>query len=64
MTVHDREPAPVEVKSSRDSRTRASLDRFVDEYDTSLGKPFVIHSKDIERTEDATYIPICMTCLL
>ncbi len=54
----------MEVKSSRDSRTRASLDRFVDEYDTSLGKPFVIHSKDIERTEDATYIPICMTCLL
>ena len=41
------------------------MDRFVDEYDASPGKPFVIHSKDIERTEDATYRPmICMTCLL
>ncbi len=64
VIVHDRKPTPVEVKSGRSSRTHTSLDRFMDKYGASMGKPFVIHSKDMECTEDAIYIPIYMTCLL
>lgn len=39
------------------------MDRFVEKYSASLEKPFVIHSKDMEYTEDAACMPIYMTCL-
>ena len=46
------------------SSEHVSLDRFMDKYKGAVGKPFVIHSKDLRSTDDAIYVPIYMTSLL
>ncbi len=57
-------PVAVEVKSGKKSGQHLSLDRFMDKYKDKVGKPFVIHSKDVRVADDAIYIPIYMASLL
>jgi len=60
----DMMPVAVEVKSGKKSGQHLSLDRFMDKYKDKVGKPFVIHSKDVRVADDAIYIPIYMASLL
>jgi hypothetical protein len=64
IITRDGSPVPIEVKSGKRSSQHRSLDRFMDMYGSKVGRPFVIHSKDLRVGEDATYIPIYMASLL
>lgn len=50
---------PIEVKSSR-YRQHASLDEFMLKYSARIGKPYVVHTKDLRRDSALTYVPAVM----
>ncbi len=54
---------PIEVKSG-DRYTFSSLSKFTSKYNDYLGKPVIIHTKDLAVKDDILYLPIYMTGLL
>lgn len=54
---------PIEVKSSK-RYTYTSLNKFMKKYNNYLDKPIIIHTKDLENSENILYIPIYMTGIL
>ncbi len=50
---------PVEVKSGKSS-LHASLDKLMEKYSERVEKAYVIHSKDLRKDGDVTYVPIYM----
>ena len=54
---------PVEVKSSR-KYSHASLDKFTRKFKNQLATPIVLHTKDLNLSDDITYLPLYMApCL-
>lgn len=54
---------PVEVKSGK-NYTTTSLDKYFKKYGKLLAPPFVMHSGDVNKVENVTYLPLYMTPLL
>ena len=54
---------PIEVKSSK-RYTYTSLNKFTKKYQNYLDKPIIIHTKDLEDSDDILFIPIYMTGIL
>ena len=54
---------PIEVKSSK-RYTYTSLNKFTKKYQNYLDKPIIIHTKDLENSDDILFIPIYMTGIL
>ena len=54
---------PIEVKSGK-NYTTTSLDKFFKKYGNLLAPPFVMHSGDVNKIENVTYLPLYMTPLL
>lgn len=54
---------PIEVKSG-DRYTFSSISKLVSKYNEYLGKPIIIHTKDLKDEDGILYIPVYMTELL
>ena len=54
---------PIEVKSG-DRYTFSSISKFVSKYNDYLGKPIIIHTKDLKVEDNILYLPVYMTGLL
>lgn len=54
---------PIEVKSSG-YKTHASLDAFCRKFSSTVGRRFLIYTKDLQQDEETTLLPVYMTPLL
>jgi len=54
---------PIEVKSG-ERYTFSSISKLVSKYSDYLGKPIIIHTKDLKEENGIIYIPVYMTALL
>jgi len=54
---------PIEVKSG-DRYTFSSISKLVSKYGDYLGKPIIIHTKDLKEENGILYVPVYMTELL
>lgn len=54
---------PIEVKSG-ERYTFSSISKLVTKYNDYIGKPIIIHTKDLKEENDILYIPVYMTGLL
>ena len=54
---------PIEVKSG-DRYTFSSISKFVSKYSDYLGRPIIIHTKDLKVEDNILYLPVYMTGLL
>ena len=54
---------PIEVKSG-ERYTFSSILKLKAKYNDYLGKPIIIHTKDLKDDENILYLPIYMTSLL
>ncbi|MEE1213028.1 MAG: ATP-binding protein [Treponema sp.] len=63
LIVKDRNLCPIEVKSST-YKTHESFDYFVKKYNLKKHERFIIYTKDLNRDDDVTFIPIYMTMCL
>ena len=54
---------PIEVKSG-ERYTYSSLSKIINKYKDYLGKPIIIHTKDLKEENGILYLPIYMTDLL
>ena len=54
---------PVEVKSTKQYST-VSLDKYRRKYSKFLSESFVLHVKDLEKTDQVTKLPVYMAPLL
>ena len=54
---------PIEVKSTKQYKTK-SLDKFNELYKQRVGKSYIIHTKNLQITEDIIYLPSYMTIFL
>ena len=54
---------PIEVKSG-ERYTFSSISKLVAKYKDYLGKPIIIHTKDLKEDNGILYIPVYMTQLL
>ena len=54
---------PIEVKSS-DYKAHESFDYFVKKYKLKKHERFIIYTKDLDKDDDVTFIPIYMTMCL
>lgn len=54
---------PIEVKSG-ERYTFSSISKLVTKYSDYIGKPIIIHTKDLKDENDILYIPVYMTGLL
>ena len=53
----------VEVKSGR-KYDHTSLDKFLKKFKSSIGKVYVLHSKDMQKKDGITYLPLYMASLV
>lgn len=63
LIVKDRYLCPIEVKSSS-YKTHESFDYFVKKYQLKKHERFIIYTRDLEREDDITYLPIYMAMCL
>lgn len=63
LTVQEKHLLPVEVKSSG-YRAHKSLDYFSEKYHVKLGEKIVLHTKDVARDGQVTYLPLYMAMCL
>lgn len=63
LIVKDRNLCPIEVKSSA-YKTHESFDYFVKKYNLKKHERFIIYTKDLNKDDDITFIPIYMTMCL
>ena len=63
LIVKDRNLCPIEVKSSA-YKTHVSFDYFVKKYNLKKHERFIIYTKDLNKDDDITFIPIYMTMCL
>ncbi len=54
---------PIEVKSG-ERYTFSSISKLISKYNDYLGKPIIIHTKDLKNEDEILYIPVYMTGLL
>lgn len=54
---------PIEVKSG-ERYTFSSISKLVSKYNDYLGKPIIIHTKDLKEENGILYVPVYMTALL
>ena len=63
LIVKNRNLCPIEVKSSN-YKTHESFDYFIKKYKLKKHERFIIYTKDLDKDDDITFIPIYMTMCL
>lgn len=63
LIVRNRYLCPIEVKSSS-YKSHESFDYFVKKYQLKKHERFIIYTKDLEKKDDITFLPVYMTMCL
>ncbi|MCL2110657.1 MAG: DUF4143 domain-containing protein [Clostridiales bacterium] len=63
LIVRNGKVCPIEVKSAS-YRYHSSLDKFVAKFSKTIGKPYIVYTKDVMEKEGITHIPAYMAMFL
>ncbi len=63
LVVRGKRICPIEVKSSR-YKSHKSFDYFTEKYDVKVNERFIVHTKNLAREENLTYLPLYMAMCL